>query len=345
MRYAALGRRLGATLALLLAAAPLAAQSGARWLFRSSSTADLWYHGVALAGLTGFGAQPLYDPGYPAAVRRTRDARGTAPTLLEREAAQLREAFLADSAFELVHFVPLYFAAAEPEEMLAALEAVARSGREAVAAQPPRTRFGASTVAFVLAAPAQRATLGRFVAALREEWPVYRTERGAASEARNARLAAATATWERALEPALRGFLAKERLDGGVVLAVPSLGPEGRLFAGQPDDRADNIVAVALPMGEPADAAAYLAVRELAFPAARRALANAALLPTDRLAAERLAGQGSAQLGRMVLGAGAPGSAATYERVLTALAGCGREFAACFPLPSDAQRALEAVAR
>lgn len=345
MTFAALRGRLGLTLVLLLAAGPLAAQAGARWLFRSSSTADLWYHGVAVTGFTGFGAQPLYDPAYPATVRRAREARGTAATRLEREAGQLREAFVADSAFELVHFVPLYFAAAEPEEMLAALEAVARSGREAVAAQPPRARFGASTVAFVLASPAQRAVLGRFVAALREEWPVYRTERGAASEARNARLAAATATWERELEPALRGFLSGEKLDGGVVLAVPSLGPEGRLFAGQPDDRADNIVAVALPAGEPADAAAYLAVRELAFPAARRALAAGALLPPDRLAAERLAGQGSARLGGLVLGAGAPGPAATYERVLTALAGCGQGFAACFPLPGDAVRALEAAAR
>jgi hypothetical protein len=326
-------------LTLALATAPAAAQSTARWTFRSSPAADLWYHGVALAGFTGFGAQPLYDPAYPGRVRRAREARGTSPTRLEREAAGFSGAFAADSAFELFHFVPLYFAAAEPEEMLDALDAVARGGQGAVAGLAPRVRFGAATVAAVLATPAERATLGRFTTALRDEWPTLRAERAAGSEARASQLAAASRAWSEA-EPALRTALAADRLDGGIALAVPSIAAEGRLFAGRPDDRTDNVVAVGLTPGD-GEAAAWLAARELAFPAARGALASAGRLPADRVQAERLAGAAAAHLGALRLERPAPALAARYRSALAGAAGCPA-FDACFPLPPEARAALAA---
>ncbi|HEX5818882.1 MAG TPA: hypothetical protein VFY20_08380 [Gemmatimonadales bacterium] len=327
----------------LWAGSAVAQQS--RWVVRSSATADLWFHGLALARFTGFGTQPLYRPAYPSEVRRVREAAGRTTTRLEREADGFREAFVADSAFEVLHFVPLYFVAADPEEMLDALARVARDGRESIGELPKQSRFGAVTVASVLATPQERAVLGRFVAALREEWAVYRTERGEAADRRAARLATATRVWQDEVAPTANAFLQRERLDGGVIVAVPSLGAEGRFFAGDPGDRSDNIVAVALDAADDGQAVAWLALKELSFPATREALAQARQLPADRVAAERLTGSAAAQAGSLLLEGGPPAGVARYRAALEHAGACRAPFDECYPLSSPARTALAARLR
>jgi hypothetical protein len=329
-------------LAGLLIAVALPAQQDARWALRSSASADLWFHGLALARFTGFGAQPLYHPGYPSATRRSRERAGTAPTSLERQADGFRDDFIADSSFEVLHFLPLYMVTVDPDEMLAALDRVGRDGAQGVSALSPRARFGGATAAQVLATPAERATLGRFVTALQEEWPVYRAERSATAEARSTQLAAATRTWEQQVVPAAQAFLRAERLDAGVVLAVPALGAEGRLFAGDPGDRRDNVVAVALDPSADGEVVAWLALKELAFPAARRALEAAGQLPADRVAAEQLTGRAAVHLGAMILERSAPSAAGRYRSALARSAGCDSSLDSCLPIPPASRAALEA---
>ena len=337
-----LGRGGLLAMAALFAAAGLPAQEASRWAMRSSASADLWFHGLALARFTGFGAQPLYDPAYPANTRRLRERAGMAPTALERQADDFRDAFVADSSFEVLHFLPLYMVTVDPEEMLAALDRVARDGTQGVSALSPRARFGGATVAQVLATPAERAALGRFTTVLKEEWPVYRAERSAMADARSAQLAAATRTWEQHVAPAAQSFLRSERLDAGVVLAVPALGAEGRLFAGDPGDRRDNVVAVALDPSADGEVVAWLALKELAFPAARRALEAAGQLPADRVAAEQLTGRASVHLGAMILERSAPAAAGRYRSALARSAGCDTSLETCLPIPPASRAALQA---
>jgi hypothetical protein len=329
-------------LAGLLVAASLPAQEASRWAMRSSASADLWFHGLAMARFTGFGAQPLYDPGYPSRTRRSRERDGTAPTSLERQADGFRDDFVADSSFEVLHFLPLYMVTVDPDEMLAALDRVARDGAQGASALSPRARFGGATAAQVLATPAERATLGRFVSALNEEWPVYRAERSAAAEARATQLAVATRTWEQQVAPAAQAFLRAEHLDAGVVLAVPALGAEGRLFAGDPGDRRDNVVAVALDPSADGEVVAWLALKELAFPAARRALEAAGQLPADRVAAEQLTGRAAVHLGAMIVQRSAPSAADRYRAALARSAGCDTSLDSCLPIPPASRAALQA---
>ncbi len=327
------------------------AQSNARWVVRSSAATDLWFHSVALTGFDAYGAIPLYAPGYATQVRTAREEEGKGLTRLEREAPTFRAAFAGDRDFEVLHFVPIYFAAADVDQMLDALAAVAAEGESAAAKAPPAARFGAAAVASVLKTPAQRAILARFAAAVRDEWATaYRAERAAQSDQRDAALRAAVSAWAGAAGPAASSSLAGRSLDGGLILASPPLGQEGRLFAGRPGDREDNVVAVHLAFspvaaGDPA----WLAVREMAFPAAREALAAAGLLPTDPGAAELATGRAAAHLGALWVGGRGDGALDAYRRALLRVAGKSvpagavaieHAFDATYPLTAAATRAI-----
>jgi hypothetical protein len=317
---------------------PIAAQSSTGWVIRSSESADLWFHSVALTGFDAFGAVSLYQPGYAAQVRFAREQAGKGPTRLERGAGDFKSAFAADRDFEVVHFVPLYFAAADVDQMLDALDAVARDGDRAVVEEPAVARFGTAAVASVLTTPQQRATLALFVAAVRDEWTTaYRAERAAQSAERNAALQAASRTWAEHTAPALASVLTAQSLDGGIILASPALGPEGRFFAGRPADRTDNLVAVRLALspsaaGDPA----WLAVREMSFPSAREALAAGGALPSEPEPAEAATGCAAARLGAARL---APHGATVLDAYLSALVRVLGQ-----PVPAS-QEALEAAFR
>lgn len=326
-----------------LAAQPAARGSAGDWQLRRNSGAELWFHGLAVIGYDAPGALPYYDPAYAARVRRDKRWRGLAPTTLDRTAPRLLAALRRDSAFEVLHFVPLYFPAAPAPALLTALHAVAR-GDLAAARGDPRVAFGAAAVASVLTTPAQRAVLDSLVTALDDEWQRFldaEQTRRAAEEGR--RISALQAAWDERFAPGLAPYLHALALDQGVILVAPALGGEGRLFRGDPRNPADNVVAVQLTPATPGGNVAPLfhAVRELCFPIVERVLASGSA------AGEVTSGRAAVQCGGWLLDAAAPALAADYRRTfLGAAAGTladaelERALAAVYPIDAALTRAL-----
>ncbi len=298
---------------------PLGAQSvaGPGWAFVDEPFADLWFHGLAVVGFHGFGPMPLYDPSYALAVERDREARGLGPTSLRRERARLLSAFQADEAFEILHFVPLYFEGASTTDALDALRAVADQPDGTPTPRGLHTRFGASAVAAVLQGRAERRTLGDFVDLLREEWrAVVAPRRARTREARRALLERLSATWRRDYVPLLSDFLEREGLKSAAIMAVPALGAEGRFVPGNRATGQGNIAAVGLPRGEPDEvvsAALSSLVREICFTAVREAFAPFEKRFRDRYQASRANDRAATRCGELLLESRAPERLAAYR--------------------------------
>jgi hypothetical protein len=316
----------------LVTAFPLQAQAprGA-WVVRRDAAADLWFHGLALAGAHGFGSLPLTDPGYAA---RVRAAKAGAPvSRLDRAVDGFRAAFAADSAFEVLQFVPVWMPLVDHRSVAAAMRRVAEQGPAAVPGLAPRERLAAAAIAGTLTTSAQRRVLAEFVEALESEWTVFletwRT-RGTA----DADVGVAEARWS-AISAAIAPYLRSQRLEGGLLLVSPALGPDGRLFEGAREDPGDAVIAVQLPPG--GGDAAYLALREVCFPAVRRVAAESV---AGRVADERSRGNAAVHCGAMLLDRYLPDDAAGYRAFWRRLAGSA-EFERAFPIPAAMQAALQ----
>jgi hypothetical protein len=146
-----------------------AQEPAVKWAFSSLPLVDLWFHGMALVDPIDPGPVPLYDPDYPNEVGRAKEEAGIDPSVFDRSIGHFREAFRRDPAFELFHFLPLYFPQAGRTEVLEALELLARTAEGLPRAPSARTSFGLAAVGSVLATQRQRQTLGEFVGALSEE--------------------------------------------------------------------------------------------------------------------------------------------------------------------------------
>lgn len=332
---------------LSLGSLPLSAQSvpkvsgGPGWAVRSAAHVDLWYHGLAVVGFEGFSPLPLYAPEYAARIRRAKEAQGVYPTTLDRLRSYFRVAFASDSTYEIFHFLPLYFGSPDPDSMLAALAAAARGGGETP------DEFGARVLADVLTRKNQREVAGQFIQALEEEWEVFlRADREANAARREDYLAAVEQQWSEELGPAIQGFLSDRRLERGVILTSPALGPEGRVFLGDPADEGDNLVAVGMPAGlDDPSRVLFAAVRELCYPVASREVARHGVPGKDRVTAERWSSRAAIRCGAMLLEVRAPELAAPYRDAYVRAARLDPErvtFENAFPV--DAQL-LKAVRR
>ena len=320
-------------LAVLLVA-PGTVQGQTTWIVRSQPQADLWYAALGQIPVEGFSGLPLYDGDY---ARRLRDAKRAAgiATVLDREAADFRTAFVQDSAFEVLHFVPIYFVGTDRTGMIAALRTVA-AGRDPTTVSDPRARFGAAVVSAVLSTREQRRVLGRFVDAVEDEWQLFygRWWSDAAGEIAR-RADSVQGIWDREIGPPLRAFLAGRALDSGLILVSPALGPEGRVFAGRPENRADNVIAVRLPSERAGAASAAVAVaREACYPVASETVV--AWGGGDRLAAEQASSRLAVRCGAVLLGRTSAERQADYRRTY---AGTGTPEEA-FPVPADLLAAL-----
>lgn len=328
-----------ALLPTLLAAQP----EGLAWTVQRDAFAELWYHGLAAADAPRYGPLPLYAPAY-ATTRRRDDA--PAGAALRRVAPALRAALAADTTFEVLHFVPLWFVGERPDAVLAALKLALASRSTPGDPLAPR----AAAVAAALGGSAHRATALAFVDALADEW------RGPGAAARgidDATLAELRHRWETTYEPALAPYLARVGRTRGVILPVPSVGLEGRIAA-LPDGRTVVVVATGA-----ADTPLLAAVRELAFPllgTARRRDAHgragarpaSAGFASARLSLERDRELAAVRAGALLLDAVLPTAAGPYRRVFAAAAGRGEEafFEQAFPVLPATERALRsAVAR
>jgi hypothetical protein len=221
--------------ALLTGIAPAAE---AQWRFSASPSAAAWYAAADSLRLTGHGALPLVrSPGEPV-------------TGLGRA--------LADERFDILHFVPLYFPSATPAALADAVDDAAGDG----APRAPRSQFLVGAIRRALPEVADRRRLAELATLSRRIAPPPLAP---------AQLAAWQGAWDSRFAAALSPFLVSERLDRGVALVVPSLGAEGRVFAGVPADRSDNLIAVGVPLNAAdIDGPLYAVVRELCFPLVSR---------------------------------------------------------------------------
>ena len=249
-----------------------ASQAGAQaagWAIRQSAAADLWFHGLAVLG---FGAGPsvrAYSPDYVADVTRAKRDRGLFPTELDEKAEELREELLKDPAFQVFHFVPLYFPDAEPVEFLRALRAVAEEKTRDPDLVDRVTRPGVAVVSRVIREGRHRDRLKDFVELLEAEWELFFADYWQElDEAGSQTLSISKRQWVNDFEPALEGFLTSQRMDGGTALVSPALGPDGRMYEGVPASRSDNVVAVGIPATATDDLAIpYSMLRQMCYAA------------------------------------------------------------------------------
>jgi len=314
------------------------------WAVRHAAHVDLWYHSLAVVGFQGFGAVPLYDPGYAPAIRVAKTALGIPPTTLDREAPVLLEAFRADSIFEVLHFLPVYFALASRVDMLDALDAVSRDPTRAIEESGPRTQFGVGVAGALFTSDEQRRILAAFISAVRQEWDVfYRGYRSNTVLPEAETHTAATQLWiTDSIAPALGSFLNRWHLGNGLVLLSPAVGLDGRFVDGDPTNDRDNVVIVGYaPI---AGMEAFQVVREWCYPAVREAQADA-MAGNDRVTAEAESGRAAVRCGDLVMDRYFPAAIDHYRSVFVPDQDVvsAADLAARYPLPKALERALTVV--
>jgi len=269
--------------ALLAGAVTAAAQQPAAWRFTAPDAAAAWFHTLDHVHLGGPGAFAFYR------------SPGTTDSPLARTLA-------ASSQYDVLHFAPLYYPSATRQHLV-------RAVRDAAAPSPthgePRAAFLVGAIASTIPAATQRAPLAGLAAAVeRSQPPVI----SAASLDRWQH------AWNTRFASALTPYLRSEHLDGGIVMVAVALGPEGRLFAGRPADRTDNIAAVGTLDAPPdADAPVLALVRELCFPLVSRAADQAPSLKASRADAARRTSVAAVRCGAELLDLLVPAEAGGYR--------------------------------
>lgn len=269
--------------ASLFGAAVAHGQQPVTWRFSAPDAAAAWFQALDDAHLGGPGAFAFY-----------RSPGGTQNPLARTLAAS--------ASFEILHFVPLYYPSATREEL-------ARALRQAAAASPapnaPRAAFLVGALSSALATSAARVPLLALADLTLQSRPDVISP---------AALTRWQHTWDTRFANPLAPFLRAERLDGGLVMVAAALGPEGRLFAGRPADRTDNVVAVGTFDAPPeVDAPVFALVRELCFPLVSRTADQSPALRAPRAEAARRASVAAVRCGADLLDLAAPAEAAAYR--------------------------------
>ncbi|HWJ24542.1 MAG TPA: hypothetical protein VNS52_19430 [Gemmatimonadaceae bacterium] len=343
---------------LLVAAAPTrvlaqperARSARARWVVTRDAFADLWYHGLAVIGADGYGPLSLYAAAYRADVRTVKHRRGSV-TRLDDAAAELRAELRADSAYEVLHFVPAYFVGEDPVAVLAALRRALTAG---VAARPGSGALDtrAAAVAGALPTARERRSLLALVDLLDDEWRAFVRDDRAGRAPDAISVARLQDEWDRTFAPPLAGWLdVVGRGRGGVIVVVPAVGAEGRIVAGAGTRRAVVVVTADVRSAGPTGPL-LAAVRELAFPLLD-ALPSASVASAwgdgaDRVAASRARDVAAVRGGALLLEGTAPALAARYRRFYLEAAPPGPaaqpSFEQAYPLDARAERALRSAA-
>lgn len=234
------------------------------WIVASDAATDLWFHSLAVLGVNGPGTLPFYDAGYARDVAQEKARRAIGPSMLDRDADRLRHAIMADSAFELLHFLPLYL-----DRM--SLDGLPRFLRQAAAPDPPplAPQEVVKALRSALSSGDQRAVLMSLADAIEDERRTF--FEGYASSQADARLGrrrVLQARWDERFASPLTPVFRAIGVTRGVLLVSPSLGPEGRVVS---LGTAGLIVAVADRADSPTSDAPLLAsIRELCFPLLQR---------------------------------------------------------------------------
>jgi hypothetical protein len=321
-------------------ARPVVQRPTGGWQLESNATVDLWYHGLAVIGVTQQGSLPLYSAAYASRVREEKERLGIYPTKLDELGEEIGRAIESDEALSLLHFAPLYFHAADPLEMLRALGAVADRRAGDVAVANPRVRFGAIVMTQTLQTAGQRRVVGKLVEAMEDEYAVFFQEFRERHRAEHSdQLADLDRRWTYGLALDLADFLKRSGIESGVLIPSPALGPEGRLFQGDPLSDQTRLIAVWMPLDGGVDAPLYGAARELGFTAVDRVVDPERYDPSEL---EDVRASAAVRFGAMLLEFYAPAQLSGYRRAYIEAAGhesAGRGTAAAFEqtFPLDAE--------
>jgi len=327
-----------------------AQEVGVGWVFTSLPQTDLWFHGMALVDPIGPGPNPLYDPGYPNEIRRAKGDASVSPTALDTRLGYFRNAFQRDPAFEVLHFLPLYFPRAGRTEFFVALKVLVGAEEGIPRAPSAHTAFGLAAVGSVLTTRSQRSVLGEFVSALEAEWDGFFGEFWRAGAApRDEILASLQESWKEAFLPALGPFLDGVGMSGGVVALVPAIGVEGRIFGGSPQISTDNVLVVSAPAGpEQSSEGVFSMLRELSFPLARRVMDRGGRVVGNQGEEESLASRAAIRSGALILERYRPDDLTAFQRFFLSQAGRNAPegaaveavFRETFPLAEGIEQAL-----
>jgi hypothetical protein len=298
----------GVMLVLMIGAShPAAAQ--ARWRLTHSAAADRWFESMARLRLSPGGSLPWYGP-----------TRGAVPSWQPAAARAI--------TLEVLHFAPLYYPSASPSEFTSAI----RAGASGATAPTARASFLVAVLSATIVAPTDRALLAS-IGVFAEG---SATPTGVSAE----RLTALQAIWDSVYAPALVPFLRTRKLEGGLLMVVPALGPEGRIFEGHPDDTSDNVIAVTDGARSTiAEAPLLAAVRELCASLVTTTLDRAAAAggPIHNAAA---ATRASVRCGAKLIERALPSRVESY-RLLWSQFGGATSFDAAFPPLKNVDSAID----
>lgn len=304
------------------------------WLVTRDPFADLWFHSLAVIGYEGYGPLGLYDARYAEHVLDAK-SRGHVTTTLDRRAPELRRRLTADSAFEVLHFLPLYFVGKEPTLVLAALRNAIRgdvggSGRHAQTS-------AASVIAAALPTAQERAVMSALIDAVEDEWVAYLRVDRASRVIDDRRVAhALQSSWNDRFAPALEAYLTAMGIEGGTILISPAIGKEGRFVR---ERNGAVIVVVSSDVGATGHASLHAVVSELAFPLLDQ-LHSPLSATTARIAAAQSRDVAAVRAGAILLDAVDAPLAAEYRRHFVDAIG-GRSFERAYPLSNEAELELK----
>lgn len=317
--------------AVLDAQAPSATRAASTWTVARDPFVDLWFHSLAVVGFDGYGPLGLYDARYAERVREAM-LRSHVTTMLDRRGPELRRSLAADSAFEVLHFLPLYFVGQEPLLVTSALRAAVREpyGDHRMSS----LIAAANVIAAALPTGQERDVFGALLDAVDAEWTVFlRADRSSHATEDRRLVRDLQSAWDDRFAHSLDRYLSTIGISRGTILISPAIGAEGRIVR---DASGGAIVAVSPDRGEGAveNAALLRVVRELAFPLLnqiRTPLANS----TTRDAA-------AVRAGAIILDCIDKPLAAQYRRLFLDAIG-GRSFDAAYPISIETDTELRRI--
>ena len=309
---------------------PARTRTASAWSVAGDPFADLWFHSLAVIGYEGYGPLSMYDSRYAARVHDAK-VRGHVTTTLDRRAAELRTVLAADSAFEVLHFLPLYFVGQAPSVVLSALRAAIVDGSRA--SSTTSLMPAASVIAAALPTRQERAAFTSLLDAVDDEWTTFmRADRSSRLAEDRRIMRELQSAWDDRYAGALGGYLSAIDVRRGSILISPAIGTEGRIVR----DRSGAVIVVVSPVGAVGgeNAALLRVVRELAFPLLDQ-LRTPLVPPTTRVTAARARDAAAVRAGAIILDAVDQPLAAEYRKVFLD-ATRGRGFENAFPLSNEA---------
>ena len=301
------------------------------WTVARDPFMDLWFHCLATVGFEGFGPLTLYDARYADRARAEKRHMGVT-TILDRKAVELRDAFAADSAFEVLHFVPLYFPGQEPHLALANL-------RRALDERNASNDAVARLIVSSLPAARERAAFRTFIDAADDEWKSFVRQSHAAHTVDDARFTRELQlAWDGRFARPLAWYFAAMGMTGGTIVVSPAVGSEGRIVR---DADGSVVVAVSSERRSSPISPLLASVRELAFPLLDRLHTPPDRRPT-RVAAARARDAAAVRAGALILDASDTALALEYRRLYLDLSG-GRTFESAYPIDITAESELRSL--